>query len=172
MLRILLALTLLSGVVAGGLWLRTQARIDDCLDDGGRWNAEAEACEGARSEGLIPVLSSDADPGLEFLNATSVPISFVFGDSDLASLRALLPGEQIEVPGSWASMVLVDRGVAGANPLHFVIHPAEDDPESQALLVFYGYSLYLVDASRWPSPAPTFEERIAELATRRILPLD
>jgi hypothetical protein len=36
-------------LVAGGLWLRTQVRIDICLDRGGRWNKERQMCEGAAS---------------------------------------------------------------------------------------------------------------------------
>lgn len=29
------------------VWLRHELRVDSCLDRGGRWNAEASACEGA-----------------------------------------------------------------------------------------------------------------------------
>ena len=40
-----IAAILLVLVAAGGLWLRQQLLIDGCLDNGGRWNDAAGACE-------------------------------------------------------------------------------------------------------------------------------
>ena len=34
-------------LVAIGLWLRNEVRIDSCLDRGGRWDKERQMCEGA-----------------------------------------------------------------------------------------------------------------------------
>jgi hypothetical protein len=36
-------------LLAGGLWLWTQVRIDSCLDRGGSWDKERQMCEGAAS---------------------------------------------------------------------------------------------------------------------------
>ena len=43
----LLGAFMLALMVAVGLWLRDEVRIDSCLDRGGRWDKERQMCEGA-----------------------------------------------------------------------------------------------------------------------------
>ena len=43
----LLGAFVLALMVAVGLWLRDEVRIDSCLDRGGRWDKERQMCEGA-----------------------------------------------------------------------------------------------------------------------------
>lgn len=45
--KLLLWAFLLAFLVVLGLWLRTEMRIDSCLDRGGRWDENRQMCEGA-----------------------------------------------------------------------------------------------------------------------------
>ena len=45
--KLLLGAFLLAFLVAVGLWLRNEVRIDSCLDRSGRWDKERQTCEGA-----------------------------------------------------------------------------------------------------------------------------
>jgi hypothetical protein len=45
--KLLLWAFLLAFLVVLGLWLRTEMRMDSCLDRGGRWDENREMCEGA-----------------------------------------------------------------------------------------------------------------------------
>jgi hypothetical protein len=45
--KLLLAAIVLALLVAVGLWLRNEVRIDSCLDRGGNWDKENLLCEGA-----------------------------------------------------------------------------------------------------------------------------
>jgi hypothetical protein len=45
--KLLLWSFVLALLLAVSLWLRNEARIDSCLDRGGRWDQEQERCEGA-----------------------------------------------------------------------------------------------------------------------------
>jgi hypothetical protein len=47
--KLLFLAFVLALLIAGGLWLRNEARIDSCLDRGGRWNEERQMCEGVSS---------------------------------------------------------------------------------------------------------------------------
>lgn len=38
---------LAAALIAAGLWFQRELSIDSCLDRGGRWNYEADVCEGA-----------------------------------------------------------------------------------------------------------------------------
>lgn len=44
--KLLLGVFVLALLVAVGLWLRNEVRIDSCLDRGGRWDKEGQMCEG------------------------------------------------------------------------------------------------------------------------------
>ena len=46
--KFLLGAFVLALLVAVGLWLRNEVRIDSCLDRGGRWDQERQMCDGAR----------------------------------------------------------------------------------------------------------------------------
>jgi hypothetical protein len=45
--KLLLWTFLLALLVVPGLWLRSELRIDSCLDRGGRWDKNRQICEGA-----------------------------------------------------------------------------------------------------------------------------
>jgi hypothetical protein len=45
--KIILGRFVLALLVAVGLWLRNEVRIDSCLDRGGRWNQDRQMCDGA-----------------------------------------------------------------------------------------------------------------------------
>jgi len=45
--KLLFAAFVLASLVAVGLWLWSAMRIDSCLDRGGRWDKNAQVCEGA-----------------------------------------------------------------------------------------------------------------------------
>jgi len=45
--KILLGASVLALLIAAGVWLRNEVRIDSCLDRGGRWDIERQMCEGA-----------------------------------------------------------------------------------------------------------------------------
>lgn len=45
--KLLLGMLVFSVLVAVGLWLRNEVRIDSCFDRGGRWDKEGQMCEGA-----------------------------------------------------------------------------------------------------------------------------
>lgn len=38
---------LAAALIAAGMWVQRELSIDSCLDRGGRWNYEADVCEGA-----------------------------------------------------------------------------------------------------------------------------
>lgn len=48
--RGLLAGAMLAGVALFALWLRHEIAIDRCLDLGGRWDAQRDACEGEQAD--------------------------------------------------------------------------------------------------------------------------
>ncbi|MGZ8289425.1 MAG: hypothetical protein ACXW2U_10725 [Telluria sp.] len=45
-IKILAAFVLPALLASGGLWLHAQPRLDSCLDSGGRWNYQVDACDG------------------------------------------------------------------------------------------------------------------------------
>jgi hypothetical protein len=44
--RFLSGLLLIVALASAALWLRTEWKIDSCLDQGGRWDYQLAACEG------------------------------------------------------------------------------------------------------------------------------
>ena len=48
---VVLALVLfLAALIAFFLWVRTQFRIDSCLDQGGRWHYARDICDGPQKD--------------------------------------------------------------------------------------------------------------------------
>lgn len=45
--KLLLGVFVLALLVAVGLWLLNEVRIDSCLDRSGRWDKDGQMCEGA-----------------------------------------------------------------------------------------------------------------------------
>ena len=48
--KILAAFVLPAMLAATALWMHGEARIDSCLDNGGRWDYQDTRCEGALRE--------------------------------------------------------------------------------------------------------------------------
>ncbi len=44
--KLVLVVSVVVALLAGGLWFRRQVQIDTCLDAGGRWDSVDQECEG------------------------------------------------------------------------------------------------------------------------------